>query len=49
MEHVHQYNEAVTKLKLLLDQSNFEQSEPKDLSLSRQASLRSKGSAFLYP
>ena len=26
MEHVHQYNEAVTKLKLLLDQSNFEQS-----------------------
>ena len=46
MEHVQQYNEAVTKLKLLLDQSSqFQQLDeqinppPKDVLLSRQGSL----------
>ena len=44
MEHVQKYNEAVTKLKLLLDQSSIHQIDQTNppSNLSRQGSIRTK-------
>ena len=44
MEHVQKYNEAVTKLKLLLDQSSIHQLDQVNppSNLSRQGSMRTK-------